>query len=165
MPAPEHRLISIFAHLHIAVYRERSGITDEEASRLGRLIRLLLCHRSKHIANSGGWLEFLKLIAAMDQAGLDRAWARVMHALAMQKPGRIQILGVAITPDAPQPEPEVDDPERRKATRRPPCWLSSFGDKVPDYVEREAIDPLSIRPLIISVWKGQSIRVIHPRRI
>ena len=114
---------------------------------------------------SGGWLEIIKLTAALDQAGFDRVWARGMRALAMQKPGWIRILGVAITGELFQAKPELDDPERLEATRRPPLWTSSFGDKVPDYVEGEAINPLSIGPLIIRVWKGQSIMIIDPHRI
>ena len=163
MPAPTHRLIPIFVHLHLDVYRKYSGRADEEATRLGILLVLLLRHCSRHVTNSGGWLEILKLVEGLVTAGYDRARAGIMHANARQK--HVQILGVALAEDPLQPETPVDDQERERATRRPPHWRNSFGDDIPDYVEGKDVRPLSIRPLVVRVYKGQSLRVICWDRI
>ena len=54
LPAPRHRLIPVFVHLHLDVYRRKSGCTDEEATRLGMLLALLLHHSSVHVTLADG---------------------------------------------------------------------------------------------------------------
>ena len=54
LPAPRHRLIPVFVHLHIGVYLCYSGCTDEEATRLGMLLALLLHHSSVHVTLADG---------------------------------------------------------------------------------------------------------------
>ena len=85
-PAPRHRLIPIFAHLRIDVYRRYSGCTDEDAARMGTFLVILLCDSSGHVTDSGGWMEILKLVDAVNKAGYDRAWARAPRRLRWMRP-------------------------------------------------------------------------------
>ena len=93
-------------------------------------------------------MEILKLVDAMNKAGFDRAWARVMRALAIQD--HVQILGAGLSEDPVLPEPVVDDPLREQSTRRPPNWLNSWGETIPRNAEGEEVHPLSLRPFSVT---------------
>ena len=70
------------------------------------------------MANSGAWLDIMEIANAVADAGHDRAWARVVHALANMPRNTVQVFGVEIT-DARETLPWPEQ-AREAATHKPP---------------------------------------------
>ena len=56
------------------------------------LLMFLMQHSSKDVQSSGGWVDMENIATHIDEVGLSKAWARLMHAVALLPLNDIQIL-------------------------------------------------------------------------